>query len=155
MLFGMKLSYSQSKLLGQETSKLALKYSQEEYSRRKKSVRGLIYEEIPLNLAEKFDGNLIIEDGKYNLLLAENEPVQLDYYIPELRLFILVGDVRSSTWAEASAAGIDRAQWENYAELILQLARIIQDLNGKFVILNWNDPLTPEYFSKKLNVVLQ
>lgn len=79
---------------------------------KRESVGKFIYEYMPL-IDKRYEGQVIVENARINYFsLPSGELPAFDYYLPSLRVYIVVGGVESSPWPEARLRGVSREKWE-------------------------------------------
>ena len=84
---------------------------------------------------ECWPGVQLSSGGKWNWFLLDNgDYPTITHFIPEKRLVVLLGDIGSTDWADARAAGYRKADWaakrEAWSELLTKMRSVaaLQDL---------------------------
>lgn len=133
--------------------------NQKEYEERLEQLRTLFHQTLP-TLDEKWQGKAIIEGGTFNyFVLPSGSLPKYDFSLPEIPLYVIVGDIRSANWDFANRRGISREEWEAYhADLdflersTLDLATIGKTTSPRIVIIKWDEPINHLRLSQKFMV---
>lgn len=134
-------------LLHKIEGKLLKIYNKEEYINRLDIVKSFLETDI------RFSGKAIIEGGRFNYFeLPDGGNPKFDFAIPEMMLFIIVGDVRSADWSEARERGVSRVEWEAYQELLAYNIEKMKELEVPIlIILNWKEPCSFLHLKGRVN----
>jgi hypothetical protein len=128
-----------------------------EYQQRLEQVRFFLHQIMP-SINDKWGGMAIIEGGKFNYFqLPSGELPKYDFALPEIPLYVVVGNILSADWEQARQRGITRENWENYQldlsaieETTPTLSTIGKAAAPKIIVLRWNDPINHLTLAEKL-----
>lgn len=124
------------------------KFNSAEYASRISTVRDAIFETVP-TVFEEFRDKAIIEGGIYNYFyMADGTFPKYTFVIPELSLYIYVGDITSAPWAEAKQRGVGREAWEKGQETLAtyikgtsNLATLGNAAKPRLLLVKWDDAI--------------
>lgn len=122
--------------------------SRREYQNRLLSVKQFLHEYLPV-VRPEFANRTIIEGGTYNFFeLPGGGLPKVEFFYPELPLFVCVWDVRSASWEEARLSGISRTEWESFQADAAMIRRELSGMSnlGKLAknrvwIVDWSKPV--------------
>jgi len=153
-LTGLAVKYLKSSLLEhldlldmqEAVAKQYTEFNNLEHESRIESVRDFLDQTLHA-LDDRYVGMPVCEGGKYNwLILPSGENVLIDFFVPNLALFICIPDIRSASWEEARARGVTRKMWESMQQDLEYIQSELPKLptlgsttRPKIIILKWGD----------------
>ncbi len=145
------------KMLQKWLLKLQAPLNDLEYRSRQEYIR-LFFHEILPNIDEKWADKAIIESGKFNYFtLPSGELPKFEFALPEIPLYVVIGDIRSANWEQASARGVSREQWESYQHDLSYIEAVTPTLatiglaaSPKLLLIRWNDAINHFTIAEKL-----
>lgn len=94
---------------------------------------------------------LLIEGGRYNYFIEEDGQFpKIDFVLPELGLFIIVGDRGLQSWELASRSGVKKEEWEKEMSKLSRIEMTIKALSNtsrqpaRLMVIRWDDPISKE-----------
>jgi hypothetical protein len=99
-----------------------------EWADRTLLVQQFLYEKLP-KVWEGFQGLEICEGGRWNYYLDPNKSAAtIDFVVPKLPLFVIVGRIESASWDIAKSRGVARKRWEEWQGYYDALVDILSSL---------------------------
>jgi len=134
------------------------------YSERVQAVGSALYEILDglrANMNEEqravLGNPLVIEGGRFNYMQVKDGLPRFDYVVPDLLLYIIIGDPRTGTRDDAILHGFTEKEWEDaYSDMavinvmIPKLARAGAPGAPKCLIFKWCDAVSYETAFKKI-----
>jgi hypothetical protein len=122
------LKYKLAEFFFSLVNKLSSSLIEKEYRNRVISVKSVFYEFLP-TVEEKWQGKAIFEmrDANYFSLPSGKLP-SYHVVVPEIPLYVVVGNISSADWPTAQRYGISRQEWEAEQADLFYIERATQEL---------------------------
>lgn len=130
------------------TGKLQLKDNEKEYTSRISLIEAFFDQILP-SINEDWQGRTIIKDGTFNYFeLPSGKLPKYHFVVPQIPLYVVIGDISSSSWEEARLRGISREKWEDTQLDLKSIEKNTKSLSTlgttstpKVLIIRWNEPI--------------